>query len=207
MTSSSDPTVAQANGNSDFSIEHILTKAGNRNAHKNITLHQGLTTFPWLQCTRYCPPKLPRSQKKEGPQKRQLGRHPRIPFSGQQLAVLEEKFKNSPYLSSTEVTQLSRKLQLADIRVKIWFQNRRARERRERNEEPKPLKSQSHDTNVPCSPKSCETPLSFTHTNVHSSSQSNESFPEPSNSPTILHTSQKHLDFKNILYFFDPNHP
>lgn len=62
------------------------------------------------------------SQKKEGPQKRQLGRHPRIPFSSHQLAVLEEKFKNSPYLSSTEVTQLSQSLQLADVRVSCLFQ-------------------------------------------------------------------------------------
>lgn len=62
------------------------------------------------------------SQKKEGPQKRQLGRHPRIPFSSHQLAVLEEKFKHSPYLSSSEVTQLSQALHLADVRVSTFFE-------------------------------------------------------------------------------------
>ncbi|RZC40677.1 homeobox protein MSX-1, partial [Asbolus verrucosus] len=72
------------------------------------------------------------AQKKDGPQKRQLGRHPRIPFTSHQLSVLEEKFQQSPYLSSEEVIALSRRLQLADVRVKIWFQNRRARERREK---------------------------------------------------------------------------
>ncbi|GJQ76410.1 hypothetical protein Trydic_g2126 [Trypoxylus dichotomus] len=73
------------------------------------------------------------NQRREGPQKRQLGRHPRIPFTTHQLTILEEKFKHSPYLSSQEVKEISRKLDLADIRVKIWFQNRRARERREKS--------------------------------------------------------------------------
>lgn len=57
------------------------------------------------------------NQKREGPQKRQLGRHPRIPFTTQQLSILEDKFRKTPYLSSSEVTKLSRSLQLADIRV------------------------------------------------------------------------------------------
>ncbi|XP_060521973.1 brain-specific homeobox protein homolog [Cylas formicarius] len=119
---------------SDFSIEHILNRAGN-----NITRNEGdlrhnpVESFHWLQCSRYCPPKVPRINKKETFQKRQLGRHPRIPFTSTQLSILEQKFQESPYLSSDEVMTLSQKLKLADIRVKIWFQNRRARERRERN--------------------------------------------------------------------------
>lgn len=46
---------------------------------------------------------------------------------------MEQKFKETPYLSTEEVNTLSKKLHLADIRVKIWFQNRRARERREKS--------------------------------------------------------------------------
>lgn len=57
--------------------------------------------------------------KRETAQKRQLGRHPRIPFTSHQLAVLEEKFQQSPYLSSEEVTRISQNLQLADIRVTV----------------------------------------------------------------------------------------
>lgn len=71
------------------------------------------------------------TQKRDGPQKRQLGRYPRIPFTSHQIEVLEEKFQQCPYLSSEEATQLSNRLQLAEIKVKIWFQNRRARRRRE----------------------------------------------------------------------------
>lgn len=56
-------------------------------------------------------------QKREGPQRRQLGRHPRIPFTSHQLTQLEEKFQEAPYLSSEEVTALSQRLDLADIRV------------------------------------------------------------------------------------------
>lgn len=57
------------------------------------------------------------NQKKEGPQKRQLGRHPRIPFTSHQTAVLEERYKISPYLSTSDVLQLAQQLQLPDCRV------------------------------------------------------------------------------------------
>ncbi|XP_044747354.1 homeobox protein H17-like [Coccinella septempunctata] len=61
-----------------------------------------------------------------------MGRHPRIPFTSQQLNILEEKFQKTPYLTGDEVMELAKRLELADIRVKIWFQNRRARDRREK---------------------------------------------------------------------------
>ncbi|KAF7266747.1 hypothetical protein GWI33_019966 [Rhynchophorus ferrugineus] len=119
---------------SDFSIDHILNRAGNSSKKNPETM---VERYQWLDCSRYCPPRIPRIPKKEGFQRRQLGRHPRIPFTSYQLSLLEQKFKESPYLSSEQVIDLSKKLNLADIRVKIWFQNRRARERRERNGLPK----------------------------------------------------------------------
>ncbi|KAL5008332.1 hypothetical protein ScPMuIL_013913 [Solemya velum] len=88
--------------------------------------------FPWLQCTRYKPPKLQRIKKKEGVRKRKLGRNPRVPFSQHQVAALEQKFRRTRYLSSMDVAELSASLNLTETRVKIWFQNRRARERRDR---------------------------------------------------------------------------
>lgn len=49
---------------SDFSIEHILTKAGENCAPKSLQQNKNLDkaetiAFPWLHCTRYCPPKIP----------------------------------------------------------------------------------------------------------------------------------------------------
>ncbi|XP_060071174.1 homeobox protein MSX-1-like [Ylistrum balloti] len=88
--------------------------------------------YPWLQCTRYKPPKLPRIQKKEVTKKRKLGRNPRVPFTQHQVAALEQKFRQTHYLSSMDVAELSTALTLTETRVKIWFQNRRARERRDR---------------------------------------------------------------------------
>ncbi|XP_037073257.1 homeobox protein H17-like [Pollicipes pollicipes] len=72
-----------------------------------------------------------RCPKKEGVQKRRLGRNPRIPFSTHQIALLEHKFRHKQYLSSYDVTELASLLCLSQTRVKIWFQNRRARERRD----------------------------------------------------------------------------
>ncbi|XP_074605572.1 uncharacterized protein LOC141858657 isoform X2 [Brevipalpus obovatus] len=62
---------------------------------------------------------------------RAFNRGPRIPFTTQQIQALEEKFKETSYLSSQEVWKLSKQLSIPENRVKIWFQNRRARRKRE----------------------------------------------------------------------------
>lgn len=53
------------------------------------------------------------------PQRRQLGKHPRIPFTSHQLTILEEKLQNGHYLSTEEVIDLSKKLHLPDVRVSV----------------------------------------------------------------------------------------
>lgn len=85
----------------------------------------------WLQCTRYRPPRLPRRTCGTRNGKRRPATHPRIPFTTFQLEVLEDKYKSGPYLTRKDVVQLSGILRLPQSRVKIWFQNRRARDRRE----------------------------------------------------------------------------
>ncbi|KAH8418063.1 hypothetical protein KR222_011403 [Zaprionus bogoriensis] len=157
---------------SDFSIDYILNRAGDRyvgtNASAGIlqrvrcslpmplayhpyahaarkeslsssppappTLEEGqLPMYDWLQYTRYHPPKLPRAFR-QGPAKRTPGRLPRIPFTPAQLQALEQAYKDSNYLSAEDANKLAESLELTNTRVKIWFQNRRARERREKRE-------------------------------------------------------------------------
>ncbi|EDW83138.2 uncharacterized protein Dwil_GK22474 [Drosophila willistoni] len=90
--------------------------------------------YDWLQYTRYHPPKLPRAMRTGGPAKRTPGRLPRIPFTPAQLQALESAYKDSNYLSAEDANKLAESLDLTNTRVKIWFQNRRARERREKRE-------------------------------------------------------------------------
>lgn len=66
--------------------------------------------------------------------KRTPGRLPRIPFTPHQLNELESAYKRANYLSSEEANRLAMQLDLTCVRVKIWFQNRRARERREKKD-------------------------------------------------------------------------
>lgn len=128
---------------SDFSIDHILNKAGssvnNREEYRCLPIENDLPHYHydtrndlmndeymhcspilnWLQYSRYHPPRLPRPTK-AGPVKRTPGRLPRVPFTPHQLHELETAYKKSTYLSSEDANNLAMQLDLTSTRVKIW---------------------------------------------------------------------------------------
>uniref|UniRef100_G1MR97 Homeobox domain-containing protein n=1 Tax=Meleagris gallopavo TaxID=9103 RepID=G1MR97_MELGA len=61
-------------------------------------------------------------------------RKPRVLFSQTQVSELERRFKQQKYLSALEREHLANVLQLTSTQVKIWFQNRRYKCKRQRQD-------------------------------------------------------------------------
>lgn len=61
-------------------------------------------------------------------------RKPRVLFSQVQVLALERRFKQQRYLSAPEREHLASALQLTSTQVKIWFQNRRYKCKRQRQD-------------------------------------------------------------------------
>ncbi|KAM3610897.1 uncharacterized protein V6R79_010297 [Siganus canaliculatus] len=63
-----------------------------------------------------------------------LRRKPRVLFSQSQVSELERRFRQQRYLSAPEREHLAHILQLTSTQVKIWFQNRRYKCKRQRQD-------------------------------------------------------------------------
>ena len=57
-------------------------------------------------------------------------RRKRTAFTNEQLVELEAEFQQKKYLSLIERSQIAQSLNLSEIQVKIWWQNRRAKWKR-----------------------------------------------------------------------------
>ncbi|XP_028835331.1 homeobox protein pnx [Denticeps clupeoides] len=63
----------------------------------------------------------------------------RTAFTLEQLRILERSFQSSHYLSVLERFTIARALRLSETQVKIWFQNRRTKWKKEREGQVCPL--------------------------------------------------------------------
>nr|XP_012234243.1 PREDICTED: homeobox protein Nkx-2.5-like [Linepithema humile] len=70
-------------------------------------------------------------------------RKPRVLFSQTQVYELEQRFKQQRYLSAPEREMLAQSLKLTSTQVKIWFQNRRYKNKRARIEDAEKLQAQN----------------------------------------------------------------
>lgn len=56
-----------------------------------------------------------------------IDRKPRQAYSANQLEKLENEFKHDKYLSVSKRLDLSKTLNLTEVQIKTWFQNRRTK--------------------------------------------------------------------------------
>ncbi|XP_014387042.1 PREDICTED: hematopoietically-expressed homeobox protein HHEX, partial [Myotis brandtii] len=74
-----------------------------------------------------------------------------VRFSNDQTIELEKKFETQKYLSPPERKRLAKMLQLSERQVKTWFQNRRAKWRRLKQENPQSNKKEELESlDDPC---------------------------------------------------------
>ncbi|XP_070844340.1 homeobox protein pnx [Chaetodon trifascialis] len=94
-----------------------------------------------------CPGKLHRSKAKS--------RRIRTAFTLEQLQILEHSFQRCHYLSVLERHTIASALRLSETQVKIWFQNRRTKWKKERLQGPEAEEDHGFTPSFPSHPTLC----------------------------------------------------
>lgn len=68
---------------------------------------------------------MPKRKRREGKIRRQ-----RTTFTNEQTLLLENEFRTNEYIPRHRRYELAEYLQLSEMQIKIWFQNRRAKDKR-----------------------------------------------------------------------------
>lgn len=68
---------------------------------------------------------MARKRRKENKVRRQ-----RTTFTNEQTLLLESEFRSNEYISRNRRFELAERLRLTETQIKIWFQNRRAKDKR-----------------------------------------------------------------------------
>ncbi|XGW26113.1 hypothetical protein V3C99_007043 [Haemonchus contortus] len=91
-------------------------------------------------------------------------KRPRTTFSEEQLRLLEEAFQENGYLTGEARMALAARLALSDTQVKVWFQNRRTKNRRKINlEEGRTTHTASPRTSAPAQNYSPQNNLQYSN--------------------------------------------
>ncbi|KAL0964727.1 hypothetical protein UPYG_G00328110 [Umbra pygmaea] len=133
-----------------------------------------------------------------------------VRFSNDQTIELEKKFETQKYLSPPERKRLAKMLQLSERQVKTWFQNRRAKWRRLKQENPagskRDLEDESTERNCEEGPESGvspdQDPRCSEVTHNHSRSQCSTSpLSQEENESDISDDTDQELDIEDDIEF------
>lgn len=98
-------------------------------------------TYKWMHTKRVQRPPVPKKKVID-----ENGTN-RTNFTTHQLTELEKEFHTSKYVNRTRRTEIASNLKLQEAQVKIWFQNRRMKEKKREKE--KAFLARSWDSNSP----------------------------------------------------------
>ncbi|KAM9838001.1 hematopoietically-expressed homeobox protein hhex [Aulostomus maculatus] len=123
-----------------------------------------------------------------------------VRFSNDQTIELEKKFETQKYLSPPERKRLAKMLQLSERQVKTWFQNRRAKWRRLKQENPQGGKREAEDDGSPGRNKADETTdASAIHSPEHRNSESGSEVAQVGHCVRSVSPQQSHTEMDSSI--------